>query len=64
MTETRPLGDVQAAYDRMLTGDARFRMVLTTGKGLTSRLRVKSGQVSAGASDMGDISPVRVQNAI
>jgi alcohol dehydrogenase len=32
MTETRPLGDVQAAYDRMLSGDARFRMVLTTGK--------------------------------
>jgi alcohol dehydrogenase len=32
MTETRPLGDVQAAYDRMLSGDARFRMVLTTGR--------------------------------
>lgn len=32
MTETRPLDDVQAAYDRMLSGDARFRMVLTTGK--------------------------------
>ena len=32
MTETRPLNDVQAAYDRMLSGDARFRMVLTTGK--------------------------------
>jgi alcohol dehydrogenase len=31
MTETRSLGDVQAAYDRMLSGDARFRMVLTTG---------------------------------
>jgi len=32
MTETRPLEDTQAAYDRMLSGDARFRMVLTTGK--------------------------------
>jgi alcohol dehydrogenase len=32
MTETRPLDDAQAAYDRMLSGDARFRMVLTTGK--------------------------------
>jgi len=32
MTETRPLDEVQAAYDRMLSGQARFRMVLTTGK--------------------------------
>ena len=32
MTEIRPLDDVQAAYDRMASGDARFRMVLTTGK--------------------------------
>ena len=32
MTETRPLDDAQAAYDRMLSGDARFRMVLTTGQ--------------------------------
>ena len=32
MTETRPLDDVQAAYDRMLSGKARFRMVLTTGQ--------------------------------
>ncbi|HTU77056.1 MAG TPA: alcohol dehydrogenase catalytic domain-containing protein [Trebonia sp.] len=31
MTETRPLGDIQGAYDRMLSGDARFRMVVTTG---------------------------------
>ena len=27
--ETVPLAEVQAAYDRMLSGDARFRMVLT-----------------------------------
>jgi alcohol dehydrogenase len=32
MTETRPLDEVGAAYDRMLAGDARYRMVLTTGK--------------------------------
>jgi alcohol dehydrogenase len=32
MTETRPLAEVGAAYDRMLAGDARYRMVLTTGK--------------------------------
>ena len=32
MTETSPLDDAQAAYNRMLSGDARFRMVLTTGK--------------------------------
>jgi alcohol dehydrogenase len=32
MTETRPLSDIQGAYDRMLSGDARFRMVITTGK--------------------------------
>ncbi len=31
LVETRPLDDVQAAYDRMLTGEARYRMVLTTG---------------------------------
>jgi Zn-dependent alcohol dehydrogenases len=30
--ETRPLEEVQAAYDRMLSGDARYRMVLTTGR--------------------------------
>jgi len=30
MTKTRPLDDVQAAYDRMLSGAARHRMVLTT----------------------------------
>ena len=29
MIETMPLRDVQAAYDRMMAGDARFRMVLT-----------------------------------
>lgn len=27
--ETLPLGEAQAAYDRMMRGDARFRMVLT-----------------------------------
>jgi D-arabinose 1-dehydrogenase-like Zn-dependent alcohol dehydrogenase len=27
--ETLPLADAQAAYDRMMSGDARFRMVLT-----------------------------------
>jgi alcohol dehydrogenase len=32
MTETRPLRDIQGAYDRMLSGDARFRMVVTTGR--------------------------------
>ncbi|WP_284045535.1 alcohol dehydrogenase catalytic domain-containing protein [Paractinoplanes maris] len=31
-TETRPLADVQSAYDRMLTGAARYRMVLTTSR--------------------------------
>jgi hypothetical protein len=29
MTETSPLDDAQGAYNRMLSGDARFRMVLT-----------------------------------
>jgi alcohol dehydrogenase len=32
ITETRPLDEVDAAYNRMLSGDARYRMVLTTGK--------------------------------
>ena len=32
MTETRPLDEVQSAYDRMLSGKARYRMVLTTGR--------------------------------
>lgn len=27
--ETRPLAEAQAAYDKMMSGDARFRMVLT-----------------------------------
>ena len=31
MIETRPLEDAAEAYDRMMSGDARFRMVLTTG---------------------------------
>ncbi|MEU2928214.1 alcohol dehydrogenase [Streptomyces sp. NPDC007251] len=31
MTETVPLNDAQAAYQKMLSGAARFRMVLTTG---------------------------------
>ena len=31
MTETRPLDDVNAAYDRMMSGAARYRMVLTIG---------------------------------
>jgi D-arabinose 1-dehydrogenase-like Zn-dependent alcohol dehydrogenase len=31
MIETRPLEDAAAAYDKMMSGDARFRMVLTTG---------------------------------
>jgi D-arabinose 1-dehydrogenase-like Zn-dependent alcohol dehydrogenase len=31
MTETRPLERASEAYERMLSGDARFRMVLTTG---------------------------------
>jgi alcohol dehydrogenase len=30
MTETMPLADAREAYDRMLSGRARFRMVLTT----------------------------------
>lgn len=30
MIETRPLDEAAAAYDRMMAGDARFRMVLTT----------------------------------
>lgn len=32
MTETRPLAEVAAAYDRMMSGAATFRMVLTTGR--------------------------------
>ncbi|CAA9464771.1 MAG: Alcohol dehydrogenase [uncultured Rubrobacteraceae bacterium] len=32
MTEARPLDEAGAAYDRMMSGDARYRMVLTTGK--------------------------------
>lgn len=32
LIETRPLDEVQAAYDRMMSGDARCRMVLTTGR--------------------------------
>jgi alcohol dehydrogenase len=32
LTETRPLDEVAAAYERMLSGDARYRVVLTTGK--------------------------------
>ena len=32
MTETRPLDEVDAAYNRMMSGDARYRMVLTTVK--------------------------------
>jgi len=31
MIETRPLEQAAAAYERMMRGDARFRMVLTTG---------------------------------
>jgi D-arabinose 1-dehydrogenase-like Zn-dependent alcohol dehydrogenase len=31
MVETFPLEQAEAAYDRMMSGDARFRMVLTTG---------------------------------
>jgi alcohol dehydrogenase len=31
MVETMPLDDTEAAYQRMLSGQARFRMVLTTG---------------------------------
>jgi alcohol dehydrogenase len=31
MTETVPLDDAQAAYQKMLSGAARFRMVLTHG---------------------------------
>jgi D-arabinose 1-dehydrogenase-like Zn-dependent alcohol dehydrogenase len=30
--ETYPLEEAQAGYDRMMSGDARFRVVLTTGK--------------------------------
>lgn len=29
--ETMPLAEAQVAYDKMMSGDARFRMVLTTG---------------------------------
>jgi alcohol dehydrogenase len=32
ITETSPLTEVDAAYHRMLSGAARYRMVLTTGK--------------------------------
>jgi len=31
MIETRPLAEADAAYQRMLSGQARYRMVLTTG---------------------------------
>jgi D-arabinose 1-dehydrogenase-like Zn-dependent alcohol dehydrogenase len=29
LIETVPLAEAQAAYDKMMAGDARFRMVLT-----------------------------------
>ena len=32
ITETRPLDEVDDAYQRMLSGDARYRMVLVTGR--------------------------------
>ena len=32
MIETMPLEQAAAAYDRMMSGDARFRMVVTTGQ--------------------------------
>jgi alcohol dehydrogenase len=32
MTETVPLEDVGSAYERMMSGKARYRMVLTTGR--------------------------------
>ncbi|MBA9003006.1 alcohol dehydrogenase [Thermomonospora cellulosilytica] len=32
MTETYPLDQITAGYERMLSGDARFRVVLTTGR--------------------------------
>ena len=31
MVETRPLEQAAEAYEQMIRGDARFRMVLTTG---------------------------------
>jgi alcohol dehydrogenase len=31
MTETFPLEKAQAAYERMMSNSARFRVVLTTG---------------------------------
>jgi alcohol dehydrogenase len=31
MTETFPLEKTQAAYERMMSNSARFRVVLTTG---------------------------------
>jgi len=31
MIETMPLARAAEAYERMMSGDARFRMVLTTG---------------------------------
>jgi D-arabinose 1-dehydrogenase-like Zn-dependent alcohol dehydrogenase len=31
MTETFPLEKAQEAYDRMISNNARFRVVLTTG---------------------------------
>ena len=31
MIETVPLEEAPDAYERMLSGDARFRVVLTTG---------------------------------
>jgi D-arabinose 1-dehydrogenase-like Zn-dependent alcohol dehydrogenase len=30
MIETVPLAQAQTGYDKMMSGDARFRMVLTT----------------------------------
>jgi len=34
MTEARPLQEIAAAFQRMMSGEARFRMVLTMGKEL------------------------------
>jgi alcohol dehydrogenase len=32
MTEEVPLAEIESGYQRMLSGDARYRVVLTTGK--------------------------------
>jgi len=41
MIETRPLDQAAEAYEKMIQGNARFRMVLTAGAGTRGLLPLK-----------------------